>query len=196
MTEVKQNFGWACPECQTERLEACVKKNLLMIHTGDGKGKTTAALGLAFRAVGHGHRVCVIQFIKGSWKYGERETASRLEDLLEFHVMGRGFTWQSDNLAEDAALARKAWELAKEKILSRKYQLVILDELTYLISYKMLTEEEVLTFLRQQPEDVHVLITGRNASAGLTEMADMVTEMQPVKHHYKTGIKAQKGIEF
>jgi len=173
-----------------------VKENLLMIHTGDGKGKTTAALGLAFRAVGHGHRVCVIQFIKGSWKYGEMETASRLKDLMEFHIMGRGFTWQSDNLAQDTALARKAWEMAKEKILSRKYRIVILDELTYLITYNMLSEEDVLAFLKQRPEDVHVLITGRNASAGLTEMADMVTEMQPVKHHYKAGIKAQKGIEF
>ncbi len=173
-----------------------MKKNLLMIHTGDGKGKTTAALGLAFRAVGHGHRVCLIQFIKGSWKYGESETASRLNDLMEFHIMGRGFTWQSDNLSEDIALAKKAWELAKEKILSRNYQLVILDEMTYLITYNMLTEDEVLAFLKKRPEDVHVLITGRNASAGLMEMADMVTEMKAVKHHYKAGIKAQKGIEF
>ncbi|MGE0085878.1 MAG: cob(I)yrinic acid a,c-diamide adenosyltransferase [Desulfococcaceae bacterium] len=173
-----------------------MKKNLLMIHTGDGKGKTTAALGLAFRAVGHGHRVCMIQFIKGSWKYGETETAARLSDLMEFHIMGRGFTWKSDNLAEDTALAKKAWELAKEKILSRNYRLVILDEMTYLIAYNMLTEAEVLAFLKERPEDVHILITGRNASAGLVEMADMVTEMQAVKHHYNAGIKAQKGIEF
>ena len=173
-----------------------MKKNLLMIHTGDGKGKTTAALGLAFRAAGHGQNVCVIQFIKGSWKYGETETAKRLGDLMEFHIMGRGFTWQSDNLAEDTALARQAWELAKEKILSRNYRLVILDEMTYLIAYRMLDEKDVLDFLRQRPEDVHVLITGRNASAGLVELADMVTEMKAVKHHYKAGITAQKGIEF
>ncbi|GBC61729.1 cob(I)yrinic acid a,c-diamide adenosyltransferas e [Desulfonema ishimotonii] len=173
-----------------------MKKSLLMINTGDGKGKTTAALGLAFRAIGHGQNVCVIQFIKGSWKYGEIETAAKLNGHLEFHVMGRGFTWKSDNLEEDAALARNAWEMAKEKIASGKYRLVVLDEMTYLFLYGMLDEAEVIEFLKNRPEGVHVMITGRNASKNLMAAADMVTQMEPVKHHYENGIKAQKGIEF
>ncbi len=173
-----------------------MKKNLLLIHTGNGKGKTTAALGLAFRALGHGHRVCMIQFIKGNRKCGEAETAATFQDLMEFHVKGRGFTWKSDDLSKDTSLAKEAWELAKEKILSRKYRLVILDEMTYLIAYNMLSEKEVLDFLQKRPEDVHIVITGRNASAGLMEAADMVTEMQSVKHHYTSGVKARKGIEF
>ncbi|MEE4359166.1 MAG: cob(I)yrinic acid a,c-diamide adenosyltransferase [Desulfococcaceae bacterium] len=173
-----------------------MKKNLLLIHTGNGKGKTTAALGLAFRALGHGHRVCMIQFIKGNRKCGEAETAAKFQDMMEFHVKGRGFTWKSDDLSKDTSLAKEAWELAKEKILSRKYRLVILDEMTYLIAYNMLSEKEVLDFLQKRPEDVHIVITGRNASAGLMEAADMVTEMQSVKHHYTSGVKARKGIEF
>jgi cob(I)alamin adenosyltransferase len=177
-------------------MDTGMKKNLLLIHTGNGKGKTTAALGLAFRALGHGHRVCMIQFIKGNRKCGEAETAAKFQDMMEFHVKGRGFTWKSDDLSKDTSLAKEAWELAKEKILSRKYRLVILDEMTYLIAYNMLSEKEVLDFLQKRPEDVHIVITGRNASAGLMEAADMVTEMQSVKHHYTSGVKARKGIEF
>ncbi len=173
-----------------------MKKNLLMVHTGNGKGKTTAALGMAFRAIGHRHRVCVIQFIKGSRRYGELDTAERLGDLMEFHVTGRGFTWKSDDPEKDAETARKAWTLAQEKILSRAYRLVILDEMTYLIHYNMLAESEVTAFLENRPGDVHILITGRYASEGLIRMADMVTEMKAVTHHFKAGIKAQKGIEF
>ena len=173
-----------------------MKKSLLMVNTGAGKGKTTAALGAAFRALGHGQRVCVIQFIKGSWTYGEKTAAERFEDLLEFHVMGRGFTWKSDDFEKDIALARNAWSLAREKIGSRAYRLVILDELTYLITYKMLEEAEVVSFLENRPEEVHVLVTGRNASNGLMRAADMVTEMAAIKHHYAAGIQAQKGIEF
>ena len=171
-------------------------KSLLMINTGNGKGKTTAALGLAFRALGHGQKVCIIQFIKGSWKYGELVSAELFKDNLDFHVMGRGFTWKSDDIEKDIAVAREAWDFAREVILSGKYNLVILDELTYLISYNMLKEEDVAAILKNRPEKMHVLVTGRNASQGLIDIADMVTKMNEIKHHYKSGIKAQKGIEF
>lgn len=173
-----------------------MKKSLLMINTGKGKGKTTAALGLAFRAVGHGFKVSVIQFIKGSWHYGEIDTAARLADLIDFNVMGRGFTWKSDDLEKDAALARKAWETAKTKIESGEYRLVILDEMTYLFKYGMLDEDEVIEFLARRPETVHVVITGRDAPEKLVAAADMVTEMNAVKHPYTAGISAQKGIEY
>lgn len=169
---------------------------LLMIHTGDGKGKTTAALGMGLRALGHGRRVCVVQFIKGSWTYGELGAAERFGDRLEFHVMGRGFTWKSDDLEKDAALAREAWTLAAEKIASAAYDMVILDELTYLITYGMLPEADVLSVLAQRPDRTHVVVTGRNASPGLLEAADMITEMAAVRHHYRAGVKAQAGVEF
>ncbi len=173
-----------------------MKKSLLMVNTGNGKGKTTAALGLAFRAIGHGYKVCIIQFIKGSWKYGETETAARLKDLIDFNIMGRGFTFKSDDINKDIALAKKAWETAKNKILSKDYKLVILDEITYLFSYGILDEDKAMHFLANRPSEVHILITGRGASEKLINAADMVTEMKDVKHHYKAGIKAQKGIEF
>jgi len=173
-----------------------MKKNLLMINTGMGKGKTTAALGLAFRAVGHGFKVSVIQFIKGSWTCGEIETAMRLADVIDFNVMGRGFTWKSDDLKKDAALALSAWETAKGKIASGKYRLVILDEMTYLFKYGMLDEDAVIAFLKQRPENVHVLITGRDAPEKLVAAADMVTEMHAVKHPYTEGVSAQQGIEY
>jgi cob(I)alamin adenosyltransferase len=173
-----------------------MKKNLLMINTGNGKGKTTAALGLAFRAVGHGFKVSIIQFIKGGWACGEIETAARLADLIDFNVMGRGFTWKSDDLKKDTALALSAWETAKERIASGKYRLVILDEMTYLFKYGMLDEDTVIAFLQQRPENVHVLITGRDAPEKLLAAADMVTEMHPVKHPFAEGVSAQKGIEY
>ncbi len=169
---------------------------LTMIFTGNGKGKTTSALGLAFRALGHGFPVCIIQFIKGSWKYGELDSARRFADLLDFHVMGKGFTWQSENLADDIKAAREAWDFAAKTILAGKHHLVILDELTYLIQYDMVPEEEILAVLRQKPKAMHVVITGRNASQGLVDFADLVTEMIEIKHPYKKGIKAQKGVEF
>lgn len=169
---------------------------LTMIFTGNGKGKTTAALGLAFRALGHGFPVCLIQFIKGSWKYGELESAKCFTDLLDFHVMGRGFTWNSENLQEDIQAAREAWDFAAQTIRAGRHRLVILDELTYLIQYQMVPEEEILAVLRQKPEAMHLVITGRGASQGLIDFADLVTEMTEIKHPYKKGIKAQKGIEF
>jgi cob(I)alamin adenosyltransferase len=171
-------------------------KGLIAVFTGNGKGKTTAALGLAFRALGHGHRVCIIQFIKGTWKYGELETAKKFSPLLDFHVMGRGFTWKSDDLEKDKQVALEAWEFAKEIIGANEYSMVILDELTYLPHYKMIAEQEILSVLKNKPEEQHVVITGRYASANLIELADLVTEMKEIKHPYQAGVKAQQGFEF
>jgi len=171
-------------------------KGLLMVFTGNGKGKTTAALGLAFRALGHGQKVAIIQFIKGSWKYGEMESARVFSGSLDFHVMGRGFTWKSDDLDKDIALARKAWKFACTTMAENRHQLVILDELTYLITYNMIKEEEILKGLAARPDGMHVVVTGRGASKGLIAAADLVTEMKEIKHPYVSGIKAQKGVEF
>uniref|UniRef100_UPI0040573392 cob(I)yrinic acid a,c-diamide adenosyltransferase n=1 Tax=Candidatus Electronema sp. TaxID=2698783 RepID=UPI0040573392 len=169
---------------------------LLIVYTGNGKGKTTAALGLTLRALGHSWRVCFIQFIKGSWKYGELTAAARFSDLLDFHVMGRGFTWKSDDLAKDAAAAREGWDFARQIMADGRHRLVVLDELTYLIKYQMLTEDEVLDALARRGPQVHVVITGRGAGDGLLRAADLVTELREVKHPYKQGVRAQQGIEF
>lgn len=173
-----------------------MKKGLLIINTGDGKGKTTAALGTAFRALGHGLRVCVIQFIKGSWKYGELEAAKRFSDLMEFHVMGKGFTWKSKDLEEDKKVAGQAWIKAKDAILSGAFDLIILDELTYLMIYKMVPEEEIIETLLYKPENLHIVVTGRDAPKALIDAADMVNEMGEIKHPFREGIRAQRGIEF
>ena len=173
-----------------------MKRGLLMVYTGDGKGKTTAALGQVFRALGHGLRVCIIQFIKGSWQSGELTAADRFGDLLDIHVLGRGFTWKSEDIEKDIEVARGAWEFAKEIINSEKYDMVVLDEITYLIKYQMVGEAAVVGFLQARPENVHLIATGRDASQSLMEAADLVTEVREIKHHFRSGIKAQKGIEF
>ena len=173
-----------------------MEKGLLMVNTGHGKGKTTAALGLAMRALGHEQRVCIIQFIKGSWKYGELLSAKRFDDLLDFHVMGRGFTWKTDNIEKDQELARQAWDFAKTQIASQRYQLIILDELSYLMKFGFVETGEVVNELSGKPDDVHVMVTGRDAPKALLEAADLVTEMVEKKHPYTKGVKAQKGIEF
>ncbi|MCI5221604.1 MAG: cob(I)yrinic acid a,c-diamide adenosyltransferase [Candidatus Electrothrix sp. AR4] len=172
------------------------KRGLFMVCTGNGKGKTTAALGLAMRALGHGHKVCFIQFLKGSWKYGELAAAARFEDLLDFHVMGRGFTWKSDDLEKDTEAARQAWAFAKKIIKEKKHRLVVLDELTYLVSYGMIAEQEIIEALTDRAPGMHVVVTGRGAGENLIRTADLVTEMREIKHPYKKGIKAQRGIEF
>ena len=172
------------------------KKGLIIIHTGTGKGKTTAALGVAFRAVGQGMKVFMVQFIKGNWKYGELEAAKRFSDLLEIHPMGEGFTWDTKNPERDRQKAREAWEAGKQAALSGKYQLVIFDEINYVLSYGSLPVEEVAQFLRNKPKDLHVILTGRDAPQVLIDLADLVTEMRDIKHPYTQGIKAQKGIEF
>ncbi len=171
-------------------------KGLIAVFTGNGKGKTTASLGLVFRALGHGQRVCVIQFIKGRWKYGELETAGKFSDLLDFHVMGRGFTWKSDDLEKDKQVAREAWDFARGVIEENNHSMVILDELTYLPYYKIIEEKKILDVLKDKPREMHVVITGRYASEELMALADLVTEMKEVKHPYQSGVKAQKGFEF
>jgi cob(I)alamin adenosyltransferase len=171
-------------------------KGLLSVFTGDGKGKTTAALGLTFRALGHGKRVCFIQFIKGAWTSGEAKLSSNFHELLDFHIMGRGFTWKSDDIEKDREAAREAWEFAVRMINENSYALIVLDELTYLIRYNMIAEDEILDCLARKPEGLHLVITGRYASPGLLQAADLITEMKAVKHPYASGIKAQKGFDY
>ncbi len=171
-------------------------KGLLLVFTGEGKGKTTAALGMAMRAAGHGLRVCFIQFIKGGWTYGEIEALKRFAGLIDLHVMGRGFTWKSENLEEDTRLAREGWRFAQEAIASGRYHIVVLDEFTYLLHYGMLELAPCLDFLAGRDPAQHVVVTGRHAPEQLIEAADLVTEMRAIKHPFKGGIKAQPGIEF
>ena len=173
-----------------------MKKGLLMVFTGDGKGKTTSALGLALRSAGHGLKVCFVQFIKGSWRYGEMVAVERFAEEIDFHVTGRGFTWKSDDIEKDKEAAREAWALAREAMASGRYHLVVLDEFTYLLKYGMLETAPVIETLANRPDDLHVAITGRAAPPELLEAADLVTEMRAVKHPYDAGIQAQKGIEF
>lgn len=174
-------------------------KGLLIIYTGPGKGKTTCALGTAFRAVGQGLRVLMVQFIKGSWHYGELDTAKLLgDDKIEIRPMGRGFVkvGGAETDPEDVRLCEGAWAFALDKINSGTYDLVILDEINYVISYKMLDAERVAEALARRPEQVHVICTGRNAHPKLVELADLVTEMKEVKHPYTKGILAQRGIDY
>ncbi len=174
------------------------RKGLLIIHTGPGKGKTTAALGTAMRAVGSGMRVLMLQFLKGSWHYGELDAAGMFGGNFVLKQMGRGFVkiGGAETDPEDIRLVKAAWEEAREAIFSGEWDLVILDEINYAIGYKMLDPEIVADALRKRPEMVHVILTGRNAHPLLVEMADTVTEMREVKHAYQKGILAQRGIEY
>lgn len=166
-----------------------------MVFTGRGKGKTTAALGMALRAAGHGLSVCIIQFIKGGRWYGELEAVKRLP-TVELHVMGRGLTRNSENIEEDRRQALEAWDFARERIASGKHHLVILDEFTYLLHYGMLALEPCLEAFAGRNPARHVLITGRYAPKGLIDAADLVTDMRAIKHPLERGIEAQPGIEF
>jgi 5,6-dimethylbenzimidazole synthase len=171
------------------------RKGLLLVYTGHGKGKTTAALGLVFRALGRGMQVAVIQFIKGKWKTGERLFAETLPGLT-FLVMGKGFTWESDDLSRDRAAAVAAWTRVRELLAAGLHDLIILDEITYAIHYGFLDLGEVVSTVRDRPVHVHVVITGRNAPQELCALADLVTEMKSVKHPFTTGTKAQLGIDY
>lgn len=170
-------------------------RGLLVVYTGHGKGKTTAALGMVFRALGRGLRVTVVQFIKGKWKTGERVFAERLPEL-RFLVMGLGFTWESDDISRDKAAALAAWAEARQEIASGERELVVLDELTYAFHYGFIALDEVLERLRSRPPGVHVVITGRDAPEALIELADTVTEMKLVKHPFQRGEKAQIGVDY
>ncbi len=171
------------------------QKGRVIINTGDGKGKTTAALGTAFRALGHGMKVCVIQFLKGQGEYGERLMAQKIEGL-DWFICGKGFVFNRKKLDEDRRIAQEGFLLAKEKINCDKYDLIILDELTYLPYYNFLDEKNIVELIHQKPERLSVIITGRAAGEGLIQLADTVSEMKVVKHAFQSGIKAQKGIEF
>ncbi|MCL2790370.1 MAG: cob(I)yrinic acid a,c-diamide adenosyltransferase [Desulfobulbus sp.] len=173
-----------------------MSKGLLIVFTGNGKGKTTAALGMAMRAAGHGLKVCFIQFIKGGWHYGELDAVKRFAGLIDLHVMGKGFTWKSDNIEEDARLAREAWDFARTMIASGLYHTVVLDEFTYLLHYGMIALDPCLDTLTNHPSGQHIVVTGRYAPERLLDAADLVTEMHAVKHPLTSGIKAQPGIEF
>lgn len=180
---------------ETDASRRSARPGLVIVYTGNGKGKTTAALGLAFRALGRGREVAMVQFIKGEWKTGEREFARTLPGLT-FLVMGEGFTWESDDLAVDRRAAEKAWDAAEEMILAGKHFVVILDEITYAINYGFIPLERVIQTLRDRPEQTHVVVTGRDAPDAVVELADLVSEMTPIKHPFESGIRAQPGIDF
>jgi cob(I)alamin adenosyltransferase len=172
------------------------ERGLVIVHTGAGKGKSTAAFGMVLRCIGHGMRVGVVQFVKGAWGTGERDVLARFPDLVTCRAMGEGFTWDTQDRERDIAAARAAWELAKEMIADPSYGLVLLDELNIVLRYDYLSLGEVLDVLKAKPRDLHVVVTGRNAKPELIELADLVTEMTLVKHPFRSGVKAQKGIEF
>ncbi len=173
-----------------------VEKGLLIVHTGPGKGKSTAAFGLALRMLGHGRRVGVVQFIKGAWSTGERGALERLSDQLEWHSMGEGFTWETQDRARDIAAATRAWAKAVELMAQPDLALLVLDELNIALRYDYLPLADVLRDLAARPAGLHVVVTGRNAKPELIAAADLVTEFALVKHHFAAGVKAQEGIEF
>jgi cob(I)alamin adenosyltransferase len=183
---------------QAERVaKASREKGLIVVHTGNGKGKTTAALGMVLRSLGHGYRVAIVQFIKGAWEPAEKAVLSQWEQQLDFYAMGEGFTWETQDRDRDQELADAAWQKGLEFIQSGDYQLVLLDEVNIALKLGYLSIETVLTGLALKPEQTHVILTGRGAPPELIEKADLVTEMTLIKHPFgEQGVKAQPGIEF
>jgi len=173
-----------------------VEKGLLIVHTGKGKGKTTAALGMVVRAIGHGKKVGIVQFVKGAMTTGEKVVFDAFPDSVEFKPMGEGFTWNTQDRARDIELSREAWEEVKRMVADPAYDMVLADELNIVLRYDYLPLDEVLEVLTTRDEMKHVLVTGRNAPEALIEAADLVTEMTLVKHPFRSGVKAQAGIEF
>jgi cob(I)alamin adenosyltransferase len=171
-------------------------RGLLAVHTGAGKGKSTAAFGLALRMLGRGKKVAVVQFIKGAWDTGERHALERFGDQVAWHALGEGFTWETQDRERDIAACERAWNVAKEALRAEDVALVILDELNIALRYDYLSLDRLLADIAARPSGQHVWVTGRNAKPALIEAADMVTEMTPVKHHFKAGVRAQEGIEF
>jgi cob(I)alamin adenosyltransferase len=172
------------------------RKGLLIVHTGPGKGKSTAAFGLALRALGRGWKVGVVQFIKGAWETGERQALERFGDLLVWRTMGEGFTWETQDRARDIAAARAAWAVARQMMADAQIRLLVLDELNIALRYDYLALGDVVAALKERRQGLHIVVTGRNAKQELIEAADLVTEMTLVKHHFSAGVKAQEGIEF
>jgi cob(I)alamin adenosyltransferase len=174
-----------------------VEKGLLIVHTGKGKGKTTAALGMVVRAIGHGKKVGVVQFVKGAMATGEKQVFDAFPDQIEFKPMGEGFTWDTQDRARDIATAREAWDEVKRMIADPSYGMVLADELNIVLRYDYLPLDEVIDCLKAKPEMTHVIVTGRNAPEALIEAADLVTEMTLIKHPFREqGVRAQAGIEF
>ncbi|MCW4275371.1 MAG: cob(I)yrinic acid a,c-diamide adenosyltransferase [Candidatus Thiodiazotropha taylori] len=172
------------------------RNGLTLVHTGDGKGKSSSAFGMVFRAAGWGMKVLVVQFIKGKWKTGEQQAASRF-DNIEWHALGDGFTWDTNNPEQDQQTTRSIWSFCQQKILSEAYDLVVLDEINYCCSYGWLKGKEVADFIKQsKPDWMHLVLTGRQAPDELIEIADTVTEMRLVKHAFEQGITAEQGVEF
>jgi cob(I)alamin adenosyltransferase len=173
-----------------------IEKGLLIVHTGAGKGKSTAAFGLALRVLGRGKRIGVVQFIKGAWHSAERDALARFGDQVSWHTMGEGFTWETQDLKRDIAAAERAWAKATELMADPTFSLLILDELNIALRYQYLDLSVVVAALSGRRSDLHVVVTGRNAKPELIAAADLVTEMTMVKHHFAAGVKAQAGIEF
>jgi cob(I)alamin adenosyltransferase len=173
-----------------------VEKGLLIVHTGKGKGKSTAAFGLVFRALGNGMKVGIVQFVKGKWETGERAALDKFGDQVTINTMGEGFTWETQDRQRDIEAARQAWETAKAMIADDDYQMVLLDELNIVLRYDYLDVADIVATLQAKPEMKHVIVTGRNAKDELIEAADLVTDMTQIKHPFRSGVKAQVGIEF
>lgn len=172
------------------------EKGLLVVHTGKGKGKSTAAWGMAMRMIGHGKRIGIVQFVKGAWETGERVVFDRFPDQVTIKALGEGFTWETQDKTRDIAAAKKAWAAALEMIADPSYSMVILDELNIVLRYDYLPFDDVLAGLLAKPENLHVVVTGRNAREELIEAADLATEMTLLKHPFRSGVKAQAGVEF
>lgn len=181
---------------QGPRIDSFEKKGLVILHTGGGKGKTTAALGTALRAIGRGWRVAMVQFIKGKWKTGEIKAAEKFGDQFKIFPMGEGFTWETRSFEADVRTAQKAWARCVELLNDSEHELVIFDEINYALQYNFLQTGEVLEALKKKPPLKHVILTGNGAPPGLIEIADLVTEMKCVKHPFEKGIPAQPGIEY
>ena len=181
---------------EKQEIKEYKKKGLIIVFTGNGKGKTTAALGIALRAMGYNYKVFVAQFIKGSKLYGELESAKKFGAHLQIVPLGEGFTWETKNKERDIKIANEGFEIAKEKIFSGEFEIIILDEINYVISYNYLAVEKVIEVLKNKPNNLHIILTGRNAHPKIIKIADLVTEMKEIKHPFKEGITAQKGIEF
>jgi cob(I)alamin adenosyltransferase len=197
-TEHKDKMLELQKEQRNKVSQATGDRGIIVVNTGDGKGKSTAAFGTAFRAVGQGMRVAIIQFIKGKWKTGEMDTFKKFEQITHM-VSGEGFTWDSQDNKKDVAAAVRGWEFAKEVIEGKTgadYQLLVLDEFNLVLDYNYIDMDEVITTLNNKPDSLNIIITGRNAPQQLIDIADTVTNMTPVKHAFENGIKAQRGIEF
>jgi cob(I)alamin adenosyltransferase len=181
----------------TKIANSIAEKGLIIVNTGNGKGKTTAALGMVMRSLGHGYRVAIIQYIKGAWEPAEKAVLSKFSDQLEFHAMGEGFTWDTQDRDRDIQMAKLAWEKSLSYIVDESYRLILLDEINVALKLGYLDADEVLAGLEQKPANTHVILTGRGVPATIIDRADLVTEMMPIKHPFREqGVKAQPGIEF